>query len=82
MGIPTDPGIGRAGSPACGRPRDLIGMLHDLYAEFPDESHAVLARTLLQAQRNVPPSGDKGFIEREVVRLLGLGKTRVHRSRS
>jgi hypothetical protein len=58
-------------------------MLQDLYAVYPAESHAVLARALIQARKNIAAPAVPDAIEQEAGRLLGLWREiRVHRSRS
>ena len=47
-------------------------MLHDLYAAYPTENHAVLAQALLQARKNVSPHEGDEAVRQEVGRLLGV----------
>jgi hypothetical protein len=52
--------------------RDVVDLLHDLYATYPHQSHAVLAQALLQARKNLPPHEGPDAIRREAGRLLGV----------
>ncbi len=51
---------------------EVVAMLHELYAAYPQEKHEILAQALLQARKNLDPGESYEAIEKEVARLLGL----------
>ena len=69
----ASPRFSRAQStgPAPQASKEVVGLLHDLYAEYPGESHALLARALLQARKNCRTHAAPEAIARETGRVLG-----------
>jgi hypothetical protein len=51
---------------------DIVAMLHELYSVYPGESHAVLAKAVVQARRSVSPEAGEDAIGRETRRLLAM----------
>jgi hypothetical protein len=79
MNAKNPPNHVRAGSgsgPA--QHEDAVAVLHDLYAAYPGERHAVLAQALFQARRNIYPRQGYDAVQREVGRLLA-GATQAGR---
>src|SRR4051812_17993755 len=45
--------------------QEVVAMLHELYAAYPQENHAILAQALLQARKNVDPGEGYEAIQKE-----------------